>query len=632
MCGFFASIGFIPDERRIEVVAHRGPDGQGWRERSSPAGPVALGHRRLAILDTSASGFQPMASADGRHLLVYNGEIYNFLELRSELEADGEHFRTGTDTEVLLRLLMRRGANALQRLRGMFAFALWDDREKSLLVGRDRFGIKPVYFAASERGVAFGSEIKQLRGLGAERGAMNLARVTDFLVSGLADHTDETMFQGVRQLRPGELALVDAADGRPKLEIGRWYELPEAVAELEEAEAAERFRALLTDAVRLHLRSDVAIGSCLSGGLDSSSIVCLMAGLLDAESGGRRVEAVSACYPERSVDEKPFVDVVVGQTKATSHLVWPRAEDLFARIADITWHQDEPFGSTSIFAQWCVFEEARRAGITVMLDGQGADEQLAGYTTGFSYHLADLVRRGDVAGAAGLIASRRRMGQVPVLRQVVELAPRFMPSASMPAVHALRERLFNCDWLGRGAAAAHARRATALDAAARDRGLGHPRGIDELCRVMTFASNLQMLLHWEDRNSMAHGIEARVPFLDHPLVEFSLALGGRHKMRGAQTKSVLRDAMSGIIPDQVRDRRDKLGFATPEAAWFRGPLRPLVIEGVEATLRRYPDLLNPEGVRRRAKAMLDGRRAIDFWLWRVVNLGHWGERFGVAMG
>lgn len=633
MCGIYGSVGFGPDRARIDIVAHRGPDGSGWREFPAPAGPVALGHRRLAIIDVSDAGLQPMTDPSGRYHLVFNGELYNYVELRDELSQMGEVFQSSSDSEVLLRAFAVWGEGALDRFVGMFAVLIWDDVDKRLFAARDRFGIKPLYFVAGAEGVAFASEIKQLLGLPGVSGRMNHGRVYDFLAFGISDHTSETMFDGVVQLRGGELAVVDAQrSGPPALRVRRWYSVLDLARRpsLSAKEATERFRGLLEDAVRIHLRSDVPVGSCLSGGLDSSSIVCLMADMLGSRRGGPAVNTVSACYADKSVDEKPYMDAVVAAVQARPHYVFPRAEDVFARAADITWHQDEPFGSTSIFAQWCVFEEARRAGIKVMLDGQGADEQLAGYHASFPYYLSYLARRGQWIAVVRTIGERSRLHGVSASDQLQRFLPLLLPAPMAAFLRRQRTVHLQHDWLGSEALRAHAGRDHPYELSRAPLGLPPVTDLATLCLSQIFASHLQMLLHWEDRNSMAHSIEARVPFVDHRLVEFSLMLGNDHKIAGSDTKQVLRRAMADVLPPMVQERRDKLGFATPEQAWFRGPLKGLMRDGVEATLRRYPGLLNAAGTRAFAGEMLDGERPINFALWRIVNLGLWGERFGVG--
>ncbi len=627
MCGIYGSVGFAPDPARIDLVAHRGPDGRGWAEFDTPSGPVALGHRRLAIVGLGAAGRQPMRSPCGRFHLTFNGEIYNHVELRAELVAQGERFAGDSDTEVLLRALARWGVEeTLPRLRGMFAFLLWDRHRQRLVAVRDRFAIKPLYWAGGAGGgIAFASEIKQLLGLPGIEPRMNLARVHDFLAWGVADHTAETMFAAIHQLRGGEMAVVEAGGAWPRIAIRRWYALRVATSPPPtEAEAASRFRAALEEAVRLHLRADVQLGSCLSGGLDSSSIVGLAAGMLD---GTRRIATFSACFEEARIDERRFMRAVVARSGAAPHEVFPRADDLAEEAAAITWHQDEPFGSTSILAQWCVFRAARQAGVKVMLDGQGADELLGGYAHGFAWHLAGLLRAGHVVEALRILRERRRDPGLPLLGQGLRLAAALLPPALAAPLRRRRSLLREC--LRTDAFAAQRDAPTPQELAVAQLGLPPVRGLGSWCLAMTHASNLPMLLHWEDRSSMAHGVEARVPFLDHPLAEFCLSLGDAHKFAGAESKRVLRRAMEDVLPPEVRARRDKLGFSTPEAEWMRGPAAGFLRAGVEDALRLWPGLLDAAATRRVAAGMLSGRRAADPALWRVVNLGIWGRCFGV---
>jgi asparagine synthase (glutamine-hydrolysing) len=632
MCGIWFSLGFAPNPAHIDVVAHRGPDGSGWREDISTAGPVALGHRRLSIIDLSDAALQPMAYCNDRYWVVYNGEIYNYLELREELSELGHAFRTRSDTEVLLAALAQWGEAALERLVGMFAFVVWDGAAQSAFAARDPFGIKPLYYFATARGIAFASEIKQFAGLPGYSPHLNLARAYDFLSAGIMEHTDETLFADVRQLRGGECVRLDLNRWRPgdALPVRRWYRILEPQSlEISEKEAGQRFAELLNDSVRMHLRSDVPVGSCLSGGLDSSAIVCLMARELAAGASDKQVHSVSACYDVKAVDERPFMEAIVERTHSIPHWCYPRVEDAFDRAEQITWHQDEPYGSTSIFAQWCVFAEARRAGLKVMLDGQGADEQLAGYHGCFPYYFAALIRQRRLLMLLRAIIERQMWHGVSVNEQARAFLLPLLPRRLAAWLRRERHALVQHDWLG-GEALQPFLNHSAFEIARESIGRPAIRGIGDLCVVLTQSSNLTMLLHWEDRNSMAHGIEARVPFLDHRLVQFAIALGDRHKMVGGDTKRVLRRAMKGILPDKVCGRRDKLGFATPEEAWFRGPLRDAVRGGIEQTLACYPGLLNPRGVRAHVGEMLDGRRPVDFSIWRIINLGIWGRVFAVS--
>ncbi|MGE0503345.1 MAG: asparagine synthase (glutamine-hydrolyzing) [Rhizobiaceae bacterium] len=628
MCGIWCSIGVEPDPKHIDRVSHRGPDGRGWKVAATPAGPLALGHRRLSIIDLSDAGLQPMSYADGRYWIVLNGEIYNYLELRAELEAAGRRFVSNSDTEVLLAAYAEWGEDALERLLGMFAFILWDVERHRVVAARDRFGIKPLYCWTSAGGIAFASEIKQFIGLPGFSARINPAIALDFLAEGMLDHTDETLFAGVRQVSGGGIMRIELSGGL-RTEQRRWYSLPgPGTLDIGEAEAARRFRDLLGDSVRLHMRSDVTVGSCLSGGLDSSSVVALMSEELERSGSKGRVNSVTATYPDSVIDERAFAQEVVDRFDCVAHWVEPRAGDVIDLFERVTWHQDEPFGSTSLFAQWLVFREAREKGITVMLDGQGADEQLAGYHSLFGQRLADLVRGGRFATFARTIHDRHRWHGAGLASQLRDTVFHLLPGAVQQRVRRRRIVAEQQGWLGRDASNAFPDR-SALNVARQRLGVTG-EGIGEACVTMLGASQLPKLLHWEDRNSMAHGIEARVPFLDHRLVEFSVALGDRHKFVGGDTKRVLRRGMADLLPPRVAGRRDKLGFATPEAEWFRSGLSDVVRDGVDAGATRFPGLIDSRGARAYADAVLTGKRPRNFALWRIASLGLWGKVFSVS--
>jgi asparagine synthase (glutamine-hydrolysing) len=635
MCGIFASLAFEPDTKRIDIVSHRGPDGRGWKVMPTSQGPLALGHRRLAIIDLDERASQPMAFGDDRYWMVYNGEIYNYRELREELRARGATFRTESDSEVLLQAYATWGEAALDKLLGMFSLIIWDARDQVLFAARDRFGIKPLFFFNSKHGLAFSSEIKQLLDLPGGERRMNLSRTWDFLCAGYTDHTDETMFAGVRQLRGGQCVRLGLSRWRPgdDLPIRQYYDIPRGPGErLTEQQAAEKFREIFLDSVKLHLRSDVRVGSCLSGGLDSSSIVSVMDRQLKREGASDPIHTVSACYPNKEVDEKPFMDIVVANTRTEPHFIYPGANDAFDLAEKITWHQDEPYGSTSIYSQWSVFDEARKQNIKVMLDGQGADEQLAGYHGSFWYYAQSLINDRRHLAFAHMVYDRwRKHGLWPPDQLKTMLGHRAPAWAAKYARRVAPVDRSGDGWMGTALLdeAKPASGGGLAEVMARD-GVPTLNNIGELSVAFVKGASLPMLLRYEDRNSMAHSIEARVPFLDHRLVEFNISLWDQHKIVAGDTKRVLRSAMRGILPEPVRTRHDKLGFATPESAWFRGALKQKVIDGVEETLRRYPSLLNPNETRALMNAALAGRRAVDFTLWRIVNLGIWGRVYGMS--
>ena len=430
MCGIagYHVAGAPADARRARAMAdrlvHRGPDDHGvvlidtrtgaaWAEDGAPgtagaAGAsydLALAHRRLAVLDPSAAGHQPMASPDGRRWVVYNGEIYNYVELRDELARRGHAFRTGTDTEVLLAAYAEWGAGCLARFNGMWAFALWDADARQLFCARDRFGVKPLYYATGPGWFAFGSEIKALLAHPAVPRRPNAAAVYDFLALRLADHTDETFFDGIHRV-PAAHALVYRPGAAPALR--RYWDCRPAprdpLGAAGEAHAIARFRELFDDAVRIRLRADVPVGTCLSGGVDSSSIVVTANPLL-----GARQRTFSACSEDPRFDERRFIDEVIAATGAASHRVFPSGARLWDELGALVDQMDEPFHSTSQYAQYAVMRLVREAGVTVTLDGQGADELMAGYPAYHGVYLATLLRAGRVGAAAREAAATWRL-------------------------------------------------------------------------------------------------------------------------------------------------------------------------------------------------------------------------------
>jgi asparagine synthase (glutamine-hydrolysing) len=665
MCGIAALIAHSPKElgaligAMTTVIRHRGPDDEGVvlfdaadlapsafggpdtpdgvyasKHRFSPARPLnniqkqssfaAIGSRRLAIVDLSASGHQPMSDPEGRYWLTYNGEIYNHLELRAELESLGHRFISHADTEVLLHAYREWGEQSLQRFNGMFAFVLFDRVARRLFAARDRFGVKPLYYWTSPEGVvAFASEIKQFSVLPGWRAVLNGQRAYDFINWGLFDHTSETMFRGVEQLRGGEYVSAALDDLRHGVRPQRWYTL--APAQVPGKTPAEAYRALLEDSVRLRLRADVPVGSCLSGGLDSSAIVCIANRELRAAGAEALQNTFSARSTDPRVDEGRFIDAVVKATAVRNFQISPPPASLFDALPDITWHQDEPFGSTSIYAQWHVFKLAARHGVKVMLDGQGADEQVAGYLHFYSARFSGLLRQLRFVQLIGEMTTVRRTLRLP-LRQLLAYAT----SSLLPET--LRQPLRRL--MARPSATAPAwLDVSRLGAQPSDPfvSLGaKASSVRELSSSQILRTSLPMLLHWEDRDSMAHSVEARVPFLDYRLVELALSLPDDAKMSDGVTKRVLRDAMQGVIPEAVRVRRDKIGFATAEENWLRRE-RP---HDFRAALRSAIDA--SQGVLRPAamgvlEDVIQGRRAFSFLPWRMISFGAWMKRFGVQL-
>lgn len=646
MCGIAGIIqidGRPLDGERLEAMtrslAHRGPDGEGYvllaRDgtgkpitvagrlsdsiRSVPRGyAVGFGHRRLAILDRSPLGHQPMSCDREDVWLTYNGELYNYLELRQTLLRRGWTFRSMSDAEVLLYAYKEWGEACLHQFNGMFAFALWDAREQKLFCARDRFGIKPFYYRWDGDRFCFASEIKALLQDSAHRARPNDRMVYDYLTLSRHDHSTETFFQGIHQLAPGERLMLrpGRGDGQgAKLDRDRWWRFTVGRQEPSLADAAARTRELLEDSVRLELRADVPVGSCLSGGLDSSSIVCLMSRLLGSGAAPR---TFSSCHEDGRFDERPYIRPVLERTGAANEQVFPEAKRLFAELPTVLWHQDEPFAGTSILAQWAVMQAAGWAGMKVLLDGQGADELLCGYPGFMGARLADLISTGR--WGAGIRAWRdwRRMHGVIQPALLAGLGLGLLPG---PMAIGLRRIIQGDDrWL-----------APAFARSWRD-GVGRGpavTGQTALERHMERAvtQDLPALLHYEDRNAMAFSIEARVPFLDHRLVEWLASLPPEVKLEGGMTKVVLREAMTGLLPEEVRLRRDKMGFVTPEDRWLRVELRQEIESIVASDRFRSRPYWRAQVVQDSYRRYCDGQVAIGPTVWRWVNLELWLRRF-----
>jgi asparagine synthase (glutamine-hydrolysing) len=650
MCGIAGYLRF--DKEKIDMgnfknllntLTHRGPDDSGHALFAVAAGralftdnperPVdfspdlAFGHRRLSILDLSEAGRQPMSDESGSLWIVYNGEVYNYKELRDELRTFGHTFRTNTDTEVIIKAYSHWGRECLGRFNGMFAFALWDVKRKTLFCARDRMGVKPFYYWCDGRRFAFASEIKALLKLDIER-SPNKRIVYDYLSNGILDHTDETFFSGIKQLPPAHFLFVSEG----AIETGRWWDIENTeLPVLSDEECGGKFLELFEDSIRLRLRSDVPIGTCLSGGLDSSAIVCLANALMfkgDIPPAvvGDRQRTFSSCFEDRKYDERVFIEEVVRKTGAGPYYVFPDGKKLFDEMPRLVWHQDEPFGSTSIFAQWNVMRLASGKGIKVLLDGQGADELLAGYHGYFGSYYVDLLKGLRLLKLAAEVRAYKSLhGHIqPVIFASVAraLLPGFllaslrglslMPRSLIgvpignPWLHADFEKTYKGEF---------------------DYGLRFDHALKNQLYTSFTRTSLPALLHYEDRNAMAFSIETRVPFLDYRLVEYVFSLPGEQKLRNGMTKIVLRNAMKGVLPEAVRTRVDKMGFVTPEDVWFRTILKDRITEIIESTEFRALGYFDVREIRREFESHVRGEKNISFTIWRWINLFLWENMF-----
>jgi asparagine synthase (glutamine-hydrolysing) len=567
IAGIVAPDGFDPQTliAMTHLVRHRGPNAFGfayagsvkddsieivYNENRAPALQrpiIGLGNRRLSILDVSPLGNMPMAIEDGSYCVTFNGEIYNFKEVRRDLEQVGHRFRTGTDTEVLLRAYQEWRELCLQRFNGMWSFALWDRSQQKLFCARDRFGVKPFYYAISGNCFFFGSEIKQVLQASSMARVPNPHTVYNFLEYGLLDYSSDTLFSDVQQLPGGHYLTLECSRPLEPI-IRRYWELhSDRELKIGPEEATEEFRSRFAQAVKLRLRSDVPVGVCLSGGLDSSSILC-QAKQLAPETC---FQTFSACFDEKAIDERDYIAAAVSAASATGHATFPQGNSFWESVNTIAYHHDEPLGNICTFAQWAVMEEARKNGIPVMLGGQGGDETLCGYMKYHYFYLWHLFRHANLQFPRELMLWARNGTRS---YGGLGFAIRYLPDP-LRRPFSLAERVCTADF----------RR----DFAAPGSGLGPARNLAERQVIDLTYSSLPGLLRHEDRNSMAHSVESRLPFLDYELAEFAVNCPPSLKLRAGWSKWILRSSMKNMLPEKIRLRKSKLGFDTPEARWMR---------------------------------------------------------------
>jgi len=592
------------------LMAHRGPDGAGqWRETD---GRVVLGHRRLAIICTGEDGRQPMATADGALVVVYNGEIYNYLELRSRLQGMGVMFATASDTEVVLEAYRAWGEDCVREFNGMFAFALWDRRRRQLFCARDRFGEKPFLYTAGKGYFAFASEYKALLSLDGVSPDIDPAALVRFAVDprrGL-DSDTVTVFPAIRQLLPGERLTLDIETLATRTER-YWRPQPTlwGGGSPSEDAAAERLRELLVDSVRIRLRSDVPLGSCLSGGLDSSAIVCIGRELMGE---GAPYHTFTGRFPGTAADEWQFAEQIVRHVDAATHVTEPTADGLLADLDEFVWMNELPVGSTSQYAQWCVFRLARQEGITVLLDGQGADEILAGYEQYFAAYLRGFARtesKDRLDSETALIRARYPLA----LPNPSEAFKRSMPIGLKRMLSRLT---------GRGSDPLLGMSREALHLAGFAPYVPGP-DLHHALHEDAFDLHLPTLLRYGDRNSMAHSREVRLPFCDHRIAEFVFSLPPNYLMGGAETKRLLRRALRGILPDPIRERWNKQGFRPPQEDWFQGTLLAHVRATINSPTFAARGLWDVGWWRSALRRFEQGEKHLAWTLWMPTIIEAW---------
>lgn len=627
MCGI---LGFITATHRLNaledfdyalgLIRHRGPDSRQRIVYPFPDYSLVLGHARLSILDLSPAGNQPMHSHDDSLAIAFNGEIYNYLELKNLICSHVRSWHSGSDTEVLLEAWnLAGGAAILPQLQGMFSFAILDRRRRELSLVRDPFGIKPLFYTPKplQGCLAFASELKALLALLPGEAVLNVQQAYEYLVYGTYDQAESTFFQGIQQLQPGHRVVISLDNGSVSLPSRWWNPSIQQRQDLTFVDAVDELRQRFLENIRLHLRSDVPVGAALSGGLDSSAVVC---GMRHVEPD---VPIHTFTYVARgsSVNEESWADQVNQHVASIPHKVEADFDSLDRDIDELILCQGEPFGSTSIYAQFRVFQAARRAGIIVTLDGQGADELLAGYSGYPSARLRSLISERNLLGAMRFAAAwskwpgrSRRMAAAMAVRAVLP----DRQSQWLRRLYGLRQvPWLDHAWLqSRGIDFGSSIR-NRFDASEDAQG----RSLVYVLRESLMGSGLAPLLRHADRNSMHWSIESRVPFLTLNLAEFMLTLPEEYLISSqGETKHVFREAMRGIVPDTILNRRDKIGFATPEAFWLTG-LGPRIIQWLQPAhdlpFIKYDVLIKS------IEASLLGAAPITMQTWRVINFCRW---------
>ena len=611
------------DKKRFEamtdVVAHRGPDDRGFYYDNG----LAMGHRRLSIIDLSNDGHQPFEKVDD-YVVTFNGEIYNYIELREELKKSGFEFLTQTDTEVIVQAYKKWGVDCVSHFNGMWAFVIYDKKKNVLFCSRDRFGVKPFYYTEQEGLFLVASEIKQFFEMLEKKPYADLERLTRYIIRGDLSAPPYTLFKDVYQLEPGTNLIYNIQSC--SFSKNRYYSLNEKLDKsLSYSEACNLFRDTFTESVKLRLRSDVQVGYFLSGGLDSSSIVCTADKLQRSSTQNERYEqhTITSCYEDKRYDEQEYVDAVAEVTDVNVHKVYPDNKDIWKNVNKILWHMDEPVFSASGLSQWSVCSEASKQGLTVVLDGQGSDEQLAGYNDFYTVLYIDLLKKGkirelkneikayvDIKGSEAdsltcwsVVTSAIKDWLTPECmdRSIKRFYYRYV--ARLPFDRKNMKRVFKNIEV-------------------------YPRRNPQKFINKYMNDELINILHNLDRKTMAFSLEARDPFLDYRLVEEVYKMPFTYKIRNGWTKAVLRDGMNGIIPEKVQWRKSKFAFVAPVEKWINEN-RLMYGEELEESLKYLSGLFDINRVIRWYAIKKTLSLEECNLVWRIIITGRWIKMFGI---
>lgn len=603
---------------------HRGPDGRGYliysdekvekgREYlSKTVRGTMLFHHRLSIIDLDDSGFQPFSCSDNKYHIVFNGEIYNYLELRGELEQLGYSFKSSSDTEVLLKGYIEWGTGVLNKLIGMFSFAILDLRKREVFLARDFFGIKPLYYTYSREGIAFSSEIKSLLCLPFVKRKINPQVLYSYFRSVRTDFSENTFYSGIEQLKPAHF-MVLSIDNPLNFQIERYWDVStETRDDLSFKEAAAQLRDLFLKSIELHIRSDVPISFTLSGGIDSSAIVSSVKYLYPDKD----IHTFSYIANESSINEEKWINIVNNRVDAKSFKIITNS-DISKMLQKLSTIHDEPIVSTSIFAQYCIFQEIHKNGFKVTLDGQGADELLGGYRTYLLARMASLIKQGKKDEANIFYKNVSKLPGVN-LNFWDRLTDYLLPIDLQKGMREAQGNKLYPSWLNIEWFIDHkVNTIEFLNDYFQDKEV-----LKQVLYRALFKNNLPQLLKYEDTNAMFFSVESRVPFLSPELVQFVFSLPEEYLVSiEGETKSVFREAMKGIVPSEILNRKDKIGFQTPERNWVLDK-KETISEIIDN--ENYP-FFNHQMMVKDWQEIKEGKQSYDSRVWRWINVIKWIE-------
>ncbi|MDO4729275.1 MAG: asparagine synthase (glutamine-hydrolyzing) [Bacteroidota bacterium] len=585
-----------------DLIIHRGPDDEGFFFGKN----FAFGHRRLSILDLTKDGRQPMSYLDGKYTITYNGEIYNYIEIRNELLLDGYKFFSKTDTEVILASYDKWGEDCVNKFNGMWAFAIYDRDKNIIFCSRDRFGVKPFYYTEVNDKFIFGSEIKQLLEFYSDR-FVNKNILIDYLVTGFEEHTNETFFENIHKLQQSHNLIYDLSSNT--FEIKKYYDIKidKEVEKLNENESINLLAGNLTRSIELRLRSDVKVGTCLSGGLDSSAVAAFASKEYNKNSEDKFL-AIHAKSIEKKTDESKFAQIVAENCNLNLQIVEPTLDDFKNNIDEVVYTQEEPFGGPSIFMQYFVMKKAKELNCQVMLDGQGGDETLLGYEKYYPAIYIDIFKKFGLLRAIKEIRNSNKNNSKMSIKWILTYFAGTIFSKlrkveyrrRIPFLKPFQNQFLFLDHLSK----------KYFD-------------INELQKYEINSTNLPALLRYEDKNSMRHSVETRLPFIDYISLENSLSLNTIYKIKDGWTKYILRKVIDKFMPSDIVWRKNKFGFNAPNDTWLSG-----IKEDMKKEICRSKILVFISDI----KSMVDGFNSFDERTkWRIYNVAVWERIYNVKI-